>query len=281
MDLNDNKVSHPSGDTKYESHPIFKDLERYEEFYEYLIYYISSVALFGVNPRISLNVDMLQNLKGTLLSFRFLLQSRLLNDVNALLRKFHEVACFHIYLLLYLSHETNKNFLNGSLELFIPKVQKWIEEDTKLKGFAERLVYIQNSPELSAVYALLDYDRRYKSIKKRANAHMHLSSWYHSFINNKDLDLEGREKILDVFQKDLSDVVILHITLLFVFRPYYMVSEIYLECAEEGRSVPTDLENRAMPFVDDFFFSHILPHRKDVFDFVEKETGIKFQVPDK
>ncbi|OMP74563.1 hypothetical protein [[Flexibacter] sp. ATCC 35208] len=268
-----------NSDINYKKHPIFKDLDVYETFYEDLIFTISSVGLAGVGPHISINSDILANLKGTIYSFRLLLESKLLNDGNALLRKFHEVSNFHVYLLLYISHETKKNLENGTLELFVDKVKKWIDDTAQFDSFANQLSYIKTSHELSDAYAILDYDNRYASIKKRANEHIHLNSWHNSFLNNNTMYYEGRENILDIFRIDLLDVIICHTMLLFVLQPFYMCSENYLEFAEMNQPLPAELKNKAMPFIDIFFIKVVLPHRKDIYAFVEKETGILFESP--
>lgn len=264
-------------DKNYRNHPIFKELDVYEKFYEDLIYTISSVGLHGVDPHISFNGDVLTNIKGTLHSLRLLLDAKLLNDGNALLRKFYEISNFHIYLLLYISHETKKSFDNGSAEIFVAKVKKWIESNARFGGFADQMEYIKTSSELSEAFGLLDYDNRYSSIKKRANGHIHLNSWRNSFLNNCDQDFVGREEVLEIFSADLADIIILHITLLFIFEPFYMCSENYLEFAEMNQPMPVELENKAMPFVDKFFIDAVLPRRKDIFEFVEKCTGIAFE----
>jgi hypothetical protein len=134
--------------------------------------------------------------------------------------------------------------------------------------------YIRNSPRVSPITQLLFADDRYKRLRDRCNDHTHYNFYQNVLLNDSDIYLPNRPKILSEFEGDVRDVVILHLSLLFFVKQHYMASSDYLDCLECGLTPEPHSQYWVAPIVQEMIDEVVAQHRPDIAAKIKSHTSM-------
>lgn len=258
-------------DPRYQAHPVREKLSRHAAFYETL-----STAVFGfvsMGTRAICNIDsyVYSSIQGTLGTTSDALLKGRIGDAFSLLRRYHDSAVINVYSSLYLQdHFGPKNFT-------VQHIQAWLSGKERLPEFRVMSKYIRDSEKLRPITKLLFAGSTYTDIRDRCNDFTHYNFYASVLSNDGDIYLKNRLALLDTFAKDLDNLLILHLSLIFYLNPHYMMSSDYVDALECG--IPPDEGSQYLvsPFVQRIFDSTIKPIRPDIFQVIKSDTSMRIQ----
>lgn len=243
---------------KYLEHKVFKKLIEYIEFYKGLSFQVMGYVKFGTKGVTNLDTYIFSSMQGTLESIKDVLTKGRINDAYALLRKYYDSTIINVYSNLYLDDNLNiENFI-------VAKIQNWIEGKEKIPEYRVMSKYIKDSPRLLAITTLLQKDKKYRKIRNRCNDHTHYNFYYNLLLNDNEIHLENRLKILDAFSHDLDDVFIQHFAYIFYLNDYYMMASNYTDSIEMGYTPEEDSNYWVAPYIQEIFENVIKINRPDI-----------------
>jgi len=256
-------------DKEYQNHPVFSELERLGSFYESLAHSTFGFATVGTRAICNIDTYVFSSIQGTLESIRTILQDGRINDAYALLRKYYDSAIINIYTHLYLQD-------NVSIQNFIVKqIDDWMQGKARLPEFRIMSPYIRNATSVAPITALLYADDRYKRLRERCNDHTHYNFYRNVLLNDNEIALPGRVKVLDQFSKDAHDVFTLHLAYMFFANGQYMMSSDYVDSLECGITPEADSQYWVAPFVQETFDDTVKKFRPDIAAAIKQHTFMR------
>ena len=137
--------------------------------------------------------------------------------------------------------------------------------------------YIRKSEKLAEINILLNKENRYKEIRERCNDHTHYNFYKNLLLNNKEILIENRNAILNVFSKDLENLFILHLSYLFYINDKYMMSSDYVDSMDLGLAPEEGSQYFVAPFVQEIFDKVIKKNRMDLATEIKDNTAMKLE----
>ena len=261
-----------SDEDNYLKHKIFDQLTIYAEFYNDLALSIMPFMAQGTRSLLNLDTSQFSSIQGTLESIRVILINKRINDAYSLLRKYYDSIIINIYTSLYLEdYFSIENFI-------VKKIEDWRAGTEKLPRFSEMRKYIQESDKLSDInYLLYSTDSIYQLIRDRLNNHVHYNYYKYVLLNNSDLYIPDREKILNVFSKDLGNLFVMHFSYLFYLNEHYMIASDYVDSLDMGLTPEENSEYFVAPFIQEIFNSEIKLRRPDLAETIKKNTTMMLE----
>ena len=256
-----------SEDGNYLKHIIFNQLTKYAKFYEDLAYSIFPFIAQGTRSILNLDTSQFSSIQGTLESIRVILINKRINDAYTLLRKYYDSIIINIYTSLYLDdHFSIDNFI-------VKKIEGWRAGTEKLPRFSEMRKYIQDSDKLTDINDLLNTtDSIYQQLRDRLNNHVHYNYYRYVLLNDKNLYIPERQKILNVFNMDLCSLFVMHFSYLFFLNEHYMIASDYVDSLDVGLVPEENSEYFVAPFIQEIFDSEIKIRRPDLAEAIKKKT---------
>jgi len=256
---------------EYLEYKIFKEIADYMEFYDFLSFSVSSFVTGGTTAIANLDSHIFSSMQGTLSSINLILKDGRINDCYALLRKYHDSSIISAYESLYLE----ENF--GIDNIIVEKINNWLHGKEKLPMFKTMISYLQGSPKLSHINALLNSDDRYLRIRDRCNNHMHYNFFYYMMINDKELHDNNRIKFLNQLSLDLKDIFIQNFVFIFSIREYYMSSSDYTDYLDAGLKPVEGSQYYVAPIVQKMFDLYIKSSRTDLATTIKNKTCMQLE----
>lgn len=258
-------------DKEYSEHLIFKLLPKFEKFYENLSNLIMGFVSIGTRSIINIDTYVYSSMQCTLESIEDILKKGHINDAYALLRKLYDVAIINIYTGLYLDENfSEENFI-------VEEIDRWIKGKKQLPDVRVMNNFIKSSEQVAEIYRLLHKDKRYSELRDRCNNHTHYNFYSNILLNDGKIFLKNRIYILNTFLEDLENIIILHLSYLFYFKDYYMMSSDYLDCLECGVIPDEDSKYSVAPFIQDMFHNLISAKRADLAMQIKKKTVMQLK----
>jgi len=254
---------------EYKKHPVFSELEYYANFYESLSLSVFGFCTTGTTSICNIDSYVFSSIRGTLESIRLILKNGRINDAYALLRKYYDSVIINIYSNLYLED-------NISIENFIvEKINNWLKGKDQLPEYRVMSNYIRKSEKIAEINNLLYSTDRYKKIRSRCNDHTHYNFFFNVLLNDNEIHLENRLKVLDTFSIDIRDVFILHLAHLFFLKDHYMTSSDYVDALECGMKPVVDSQYWVAPFVQAVFDDILSKQRPDIANAIKQYSSMQ------
>jgi hypothetical protein len=257
-------------DETYEGHEVFRHLSDYADFYKSLSFSVFAFVSLGTKAVCNIDSYVYKSMRGTLESIKHSLLNRRIADAYTLLRRYHDSAVINIYSNLYLKD-------NFSIENFVvDKIQNWLEGKDPLPRYGDMLKYIEGSVEVAQINKLLSENTRYREIRKRCNDFTHYNFYRTLLLNDNEVFL-NRTKTLEGFSRDLDNILIWHLSYLFLLNQHYMMSSDYMDSLECGSTPPKDSQYLVAPFVQKIFDSVVKTNRMDIATEIMNTTAMKLE----
>lgn len=258
-------------DKSYIEHPVFEQLSKYQRFYKDLSQSIMGFISQGTMSIISLDTFVFSSIQGTLDSISIILKNGRINDSFALLRKYYDSIIINIYTNLYL--EDNFNLDNFIVE----KIENWRIGKEKLPRTGIMLRYMNNSPKLSEINALISIDQTYEKIRERCNNHIHYNFFSYMLLNDNEIYNPNRIKYLNIIAKDLEELFIYHVSYLFYLSDHYLISSDYVDSLDLGLTPEPGSEYFVAPFIQEVFTNVIKRRRNDIAEIILTKTAMDLE----
>lgn len=243
---------------EFQRHLVFEDLASFMEFYEFLADHTFTASATGTMAIFSMDSQVFSSMQGTLDSIRILLRTGMINDAIALVRKYHDSAVINAYTGQYIEDHIKLG------QFIVERIEGWRGGKMKLPRFEKMLDYLNKSDPLKQVNVALNADDRYQRLRQRCNDHVHYNYYAHMLLNIKELHFEGRINVLDQLQRDLRDILVLHLAYVFTINFTYMGSIDYLAALECGLEPVSGSQYWVARYVQEMFDKFITPWRPDV-----------------
>lgn len=255
-------------DPAYQGHAVFEELDRYISFYEHLADSVFPWVSQGTRALGNIDSYVYSSIQGTLSSVALILRAGKLNDAYALLRKYYDSATINIYSVLYLDeHFSIDNFI-------VVQIDNWLKGKDKLPEYRVMSQYIRASRKAAPMTRILFGDDRYKRLRERCNDHTHYNFYENVLLNDSEIHLSRRGRVLSGFQADLRDVFIFHVACLFCVREHYMMASDHRDALELGLRPEPDSEYWVAPFIQEVFDGVLAPHRPDLAARLREHTSM-------
>jgi hypothetical protein len=255
-------------DSEFQNHAVFGELDRHIAFYRDLGHSIFPWVTMGTKAICSIDSYVFSSIQGTLVSIRTILADGRINDAYALLRKYYDSVIINIYSNLYLQdHFSIENFV-------VTQIDDWLKGKAQLPEYRVMSQYIRSSPKTAPITALVFADDRYKRLRDRCNDHTHYNFYRNVLLNDNEIALPDRLRVLDQFSVDVHDVLILHVAYIFFINGHYMMSSDHLDYLECGMTPEPDSQYWVAPFVQDVFDQTVAKHRPEIAATVKKHTSM-------
>jgi len=252
---------------KYQKHSVFLRLQKYAEFYNHLSSIIIGFVKPGTGFFINHDTDLLSSMEGTIKSIHNILFDGQINDAYALLRKYSDLILINIYISISLKESNNPEIFKKE------EIKNWLHGKTKLPKFETMQKKLSSYPKLKEINKLLIEDTRYKEIRARCNDHVHYNSYDHTIQNTNRILIDSL-KILDIFEQDLEDLLVMHVSYLFYLNDHYMMSSDYEDHLDCEMNPPEGSQYFVAPFVQDIFDEEIKKKRNAVAVLIKKNTSM-------
>lgn len=255
-------------DQEYQEHEVFSELDRYIAFYKRLADSVFSWVSQGTGALANIDSYVFSSIQGTLTSIRTILRDGRINDAYALLRKYHDSTIINIYSNLYLEeHFGIENFV-------VTQIDDWLKGKSQLPTYRIMSQYVRSSVRVSPITEALLADDRYKQIRNRCNDHTHYNFYRNVLLNDNELRLPYRERVIEVFSTDLRNLFILHVAYMLYAKEHYMMSSDYRDALECSMPPEPDSEYWVAPFVQEAFDFTVAKHRPDIATILKTHTSM-------
>lgn len=256
---------------EYQNHEVFLQLKELSEFYNDLSFKTMRWLSSGTLGIINLDSQVFSSISGTIQSIEMTLRKGKINDSFALLRKYYDSTIINVYSSLYLED-------NFSIENFVvTKIVDWIYGKEKLPEYRVMSKYIRDSEKLKPITNLLLIDNRYKIIRDRCNDHTHYNFYRHMLLNNSEIYLQNRIKMLDIFLTDLQQLFIQHFAFIFYLHSNYMMASDHIDYLDLGMEPPEDSQYWVSSFVQEIFDKVVNAKRPDIGVEIKKNSEMKLK----
>ena len=255
-------------DKTYIEHPVFEQISKFAKFYESLAFSVMSFVSMDTGSFINIDTYVFSSMQGTLESIGDILAKGRINDAYALLRKYYDAAIINIYTNLYLDEYVSiENFV-------VEKIEKWLNGKEQLPDIRSMNNYIQKSEAVRDIHRLLHKDKRYSELRERCNDNTHYNFYFNVLLNVDRFHLENRISMLDKFNNDLENILVLHLSYLFYMKEHYMGSSDYIDSLDLGATPESNSQYFVAPFVQEIFNSVIKKSRMDVVLEIKNKTAM-------
>jgi hypothetical protein len=254
-----------------EGHLIFDNLDYFIEFYDSLSFGVFSFASQGVKAVFNFDSYIFSSMKGTLDSIKTILTIGRINDAYALLRKFYDSVVINIYVDLYL--QDNFKFEN----IIVEKINNWYEGKEDLPRIKQMDTYINNSISLKEINSFINKDDRYKKIRENCNDHVHYNKYSILLSNDNEIFYKERLKLVDQLLYDLKNIVILHLSYIFMINEHYMISSDYMDSLEMGMTPEPEAEYYVAPYIQEMFDILIKKERNDIVELLKSNINMRLE----
>lgn len=252
----------------YQGHEIFEKIEYFMEYYEFLSDNCMLFTSMGTKSVLNIETYIFLSMKGTLDSIRCILKIGRINDAYALLRKFYDSIYINIYATLYLEdHHNIENFI-------VSKIQNWIEGKEQMPSHREISNYIRKSPKLERLDSVLYKDKRYNDIRDRCNDNTHYNFYQNVMLNDNKVYNRNRKSHLDGLMFGITQLMIMHVSYIYVLNDHYMSSSDYRDFIDMGMTPPEDSQYWIDSIAQDFFDNVIRAKRPDIADLIKSRSAM-------
>ena len=258
-------------DQEYQKHEVFRELERYIEFYEQLGHAVFGFVSQGTRALCNIDSYVFSSIQGTITSIRTILRQGRINDAYALLRKYFDSVIINTYSNLYLEdHFSTMNFV-------VEQIDNWLRGKDQLPEYRIMSQYIRSSERVAPITALVFSGDRYKGVRDRCNDHTHYNFYRNILLNDSEIHLPERGRELEQFAADVRDVLILHLAYLFFANEHYMMSSDHIDCLECGMTPEPDSQYWVAPFIQGIFDRPLAEERPDIAAAIREHTSMKLE----
>jgi hypothetical protein len=253
-------------DELLKNHKIFSELDYYIEFYEYFSSGVFSFSSHGIKTIFNIDSYVYSSMQMSMDSIKQILTLGRINDAYALVRKYYDSVIINIYYTLYI--KDNENQYN----IFVDKINDWYLGKEKLPRYKTIKKYIEDSKHVKKLNEIIDFDKRYITIRENCNDQMHYNSFYTMLNNDSSIYDKMRLRLYDRLSSDILNLVILHLSYMFFINDYYTCSSDYLDSLEMGLTPEDDSQYLVAPYIQEFFDKIIKKYRKDIADLILEST---------
>jgi hypothetical protein len=250
---------------------IFSELDYYIEFYDLFSFGTMPVVLPGIYSILNIDSYVYSSMQMSLDSIKHLLGLGRINDVYALVRKFYDSVIINIYYTIYIKDNIELN------NFIVNKINNWYLGKEKLPSYEKMKKYIENSSYLMELNKIIDFDNRYNTIRKKCNDHVHYNTFDTMIKNDSRILDEHREKILDQLSYDLMNIIIFHLSYIFLLNQHYMSSSDYIDALECGLKPEEGTQYYVAPYIQEFFDKIIKPNRNDIAMLIIENTVMRIE----
>ena len=255
----------------YKEHKVFSELSEYIDFYKSLSFSILQFVSQGTSAIYNLDSYLISSVQGTIESIKLILQDGKINDSYALIRKYHDAVIINIYEILYLKDKLSiENFI-------VQKINNWLHNKEKLPRYSEMIKYIINSTALEQINKILELESTYKKIRDKCNDHTHYNLFHYLMLNDNQIYIKNRLKILDELSEDIRNIFIKHFIWLFTLNGHYMTSSDYIDSLDCGITPEEGSQYYVAPFIQEMFDRIIKKHRMDLASELKNATCMKLE----
>lgn len=256
---------------EYKNHQIFTTLDKMIDFYKLISFSIFGFITQGTKSMYNIDSYLFSSVQGTLESIKMILKNGRINDAYALVRKYHDSSIINIYSNIYLKDNLNsKNFI-------VEKINNWVNGKDKLPEYRIMSQYIRKSNKLDQLNKLLYKDDVYKKIRERCNDHAHYNFYYNALLNDNEIYLESRIKVLDRISHDLEQLFVLHVSNIFFLNDAYMMSSDFSDYMDMGMTPPDNCQYFVAPFIQEVFDKFVKKNRPDIANLIKEETEMQLE----
>src|SRR5574344_1025094 len=252
---------------EYKEHKVFKNLQIIYDFYDQI-----SMNSFGFMPNglptsvTNIDTYIASSIGGTIDSITILLQRARINDALALLRKYFDEIIVDIYQNVYRSEQIRIN--SNKWFFIVENIKKWKEGIFKMPHYNDALKYFGRALCYKDLFAMFDFDVRYKKIRDYLDDNMHMNSFLQLRKNDNSIYNESRVKLLNLFNNYLVDLFVLHLASIIILNPSYIMASDYRDSLEMGMAPPDGSEKWIAPFVQEVLNRYI-SNRKSLAQFLK------------
>jgi len=258
---------------EYKTHKIFKELDKYINFYDLLSDSIVSWITMGSNQIINFNSDVLSSMKNTLESIRLILEYGKINDAYSLTRKYQDIVVTNIYALVYL--EEKFDYDNPIVE----KIDNWIQDKEKIPSYRDMNNYIIESNKLKDISSKIRIGDYYTNMRQRLNDHTHYNYFtYMRYNDNEKSDpYNYRINFLDQLSIDIQNIFIKHFVWLFTIKDNYMMASDHIDYLDMGEQPPENSQYLVALFIQEIFDDVIKKNRPDLVEEFKNSTAMELE----
>ena len=250
----------------FSDNKIFSELDYYIEFYDLFSYGVMSFIPPGIHSMFNIDTYVYSSIQMSLDSIKQLLKLGRVNDVYALTRKYFDSVVINIYYTLYIKNNIEQsNFI-------IDKINNWYLGKEKLPRYNEMKDYIRKSPYLKELNDIINYDKRYDVIREKCNNYVHYNSFDTMIKNDQRILDEHREKIYEQLSHDILNIIIFHLSYIFLLNDHYMSSSDYIDALECGLKPEEGSQYYIAPYIREFFDKIIRANRRDIAEIIIANT---------
>ncbi|MBP9018143.1 MAG: hypothetical protein BWZ11_00821 [Bacteroidetes bacterium ADurb.BinA395] len=135
--------------------------------------------------------------------------------------------------------------------------------------------YLKKSEKLKPIIELLDKDNFLKKTRKRCNDNLHYNYYYNVLLNDNAIYIKNRLKYLDNLEKDLDNIILQHLSLIFFLNDHYMMSSDYRDCIDLGLIPEENSQYRVDPFVQYILDKTVRENRPDLYELIKNRTEMQ------
>lgn len=255
-------------DKEYQEHGVFSDIPVYASFYNDLSQAVFRFLTVGTGAFCNIDSYLLSSVAGTLASIASTLREGRISDSYSLLRKYYDSCVINIYTALYLDEQFRTT-------LFIVKrIDDWVKGTTRLPEYRVMSQYIRESARAAPVTSVIQADDRYRAIRNRCNDHTHYNFYHNVLLNDADIVISHRRRVLDQLRADVRDIFVFHMAYLLFLKEHYMASSDYVDYLDSGLQPEEDSQYWVAPFVQDVFDQVLSGHRPDIAALIKQTSSM-------
>ena len=258
-----------SNEELFDNHKVFNSLDYFIEFYELFSFGVMSYIPHGVHSLLNIDTYVYSSMQMSLDSIKQLLKLGRINDAYALLRNFYDSVIINIYYTLYIKSNIEQ------YDFIIDKINNWYLGKERLPQFQTMKKYIEDSSYLKEINGIINLDKSYKIIRDNCNNHVHYNSFDTMIKNDARKFDENRERIFDQISSNIVDIIIYHISYIFLLNEQYMSSSDYIDALECGLKPEEGSQYFVAPYIKKFFNKVIKTNRKDIAELIIRNTNMK------
>jgi len=255
--------------TEYLNHNVFKKIQKYSDFYNDLSFSIMYWVSSGTTGIINFDTYVYSSISGTLDSIKEILGKGRLNDAYALLRKYYDSTIINVYTNVYLIENV------GIENLIVKQIDNWLKGKESIPNIRKINDYLKKSKKLKPILVLLDKDNFLKKTRERCNDNVHYNYYYNVLLNDNAIYIENRLKYLDNLEKDLDNIFLQHLGLIFFLNDHYMISSDYGDSLDLGLTPEENSQYWVAPFVQDILDKTIRENKPDLYEFIKNRTEMQ------
>lgn len=245
---------------EYKEHVIFKNLDSFSEFYDFISINSYSFLPDGL-PGTFPNIDtyIFSAIRGTIDSVRLLLKNAHLNDAFAIVRKYFDEVLLDVYMTVYRQEQIKKN---PEVLLFtVERVKQWLDESFRIPKYDDMIKYFERSESYRSLFAYFDFEKRYRKIRELLDDNMHMNSYQLMITNDNEVYNQYRTRYLNLLNTCMNDLFRYHFASSIYLNPHYFMASDHVDCLDLGLTPPEGSENWIANIAQRMFDNIIKPHK--------------------